>query len=43
MSNLARSRSDMGFSDSFEGVDPLSVFLPNLHNFAKTALSNNFE
>ncbi len=43
MRNLTRPRSNVGFPDRLERVDPLCVFLPNLHHFTKAALANDLQ
>jgi len=43
VSNLSGPRGDVGFPDGFEGVYPLSVFLPHLHHLSKRTLADNLE
>lgn len=43
MSDLSRSRGDVGFADRLESVYTLGVFLPDLHHLPKGTLANHFE
>jgi hypothetical protein len=43
MRNLSRALSDMGFAYCLQGIDTLSILLPNLHDLAETAFPNDSE
>jgi len=41
--DFTRTLSDVRFANCFEGIYPLCVLLPDLHDFAKTTFSYYFE
>lgn len=43
MRDFSWTLSDMGFTDRFEGVYSLGIFLANLHYFPEATLSNDLE
>ena len=43
MCDFTGPRCNVGFPDSLERVDPLGIFLPDLHDFTEATLSDDLE